>query len=69
VKVTADTITDAQIRELRHSVKDSTVYQATLRATRMRRSDYCMPTVPYDEWIANRRLCADAWNARHGGES
>ena len=75
MKVTADTITDAQIRDLRALLLKESGNQCTsdTEATGMALSDpdQCPPPLRGDAKIIKaiaREHCAALWNARHGGE-
>ncbi len=64
MKVTADTITDEQIRELREWSNSETVRASCRRAL------HVVERVGSGRALMRaRERCAAAWNARHGGES
>ena len=71
-KVTADTITDEQIRELPAIyVAGLDIRKAALRVDfeeAKRVGDEAYYSAREDVALA-RHYCADEWNARHGGES
>ena len=68
MKVTADTITDEQIRELFEATESMDVrYECKIALGSYRNAGHAAGSE--SEIRQARARCAEIWNARHGGES